>query len=49
MLRWAGRSFAMGGSPPEVCAAADGVLEAPAGRGGGVAEAVARWLEPPSG
>jgi HAD superfamily hydrolase (TIGR01484 family) len=44
MLRWAGRSFAMGGSPAQVCAAAGDVLEAPIGRGGGVAEAVARWL-----
>jgi hypothetical protein len=45
MLAWAGRSFAMGKSPPEVQEAArDEVVKATAGMGGGVAEAVERWL-----
>jgi len=42
MLAWAGRSFAMAHSLPAVRAAAGEVLAASAG--GGVAEAVARWL-----
>ena len=45
MLAWAGRSFAMGGSPPSVQRAAGATLGAPAGCGGGVAEAVERWLD----
>lgn len=44
MLRWAGRSFAMGGAPPAVLHSAGGVLSVRAGQGGGVAEAIARWL-----
>lgn len=42
MLRAAGRSFAMGGADAEVCAAADGVLDARAGAGGAVAEVARR-------
>lgn len=44
MLTWAGTSFAMGHAPPEVCRAATCVLRATAETGGGVAEAVERWL-----
>jgi Cof subfamily protein (haloacid dehalogenase superfamily) len=44
MLRWAGRSFAMGNTLEPVRAAATYVLEAPAHGGGGVAELVAREL-----
>lgn len=44
MLTWAGRSFAMGHAPPGVRAAATDTLEATAQTGGGVAEAVERWL-----
>src|SRR5690606_38875408 len=44
MLAWAGRSFAMGQAPGPVRAAATDVLEA--AWGGGVAEAIARWLAP---
>lgn len=44
MLQWAGHSFAMGGAPESVCAAATEVLDARAGHGGGVAEALSRWL-----
>jgi Cof subfamily protein (haloacid dehalogenase superfamily) len=39
MLRWAGRSFAMPGAPPDVKSAASDPLER-----GGVADALARWL-----
>ena len=45
MLRWAGRSFAMGGTQDVVQAAATEVLAAPAHGGGGVAELVARVLQ----
>ncbi|MFT3772219.1 MAG: HAD hydrolase family protein [Minicystis sp.] len=44
MLSWAGQSFAMGQSPPAVRAAAREVLTATAAKGGGIAEAVNRWL-----
>lgn len=44
MLAWAGRSFAMGHAPPEVKEAARETLDATAETGGGVAEALARWL-----
>jgi hydroxymethylpyrimidine pyrophosphatase-like HAD family hydrolase len=44
MLRWAGRSFAMAGAPLDVLAAASDRLVARAGQGGGVAEAIERWL-----
>jgi hypothetical protein len=44
MLQWAGRSFAMGRCPDAVRACASDALEAPAGEGGGVAEAIGRWL-----
>lgn len=44
MLAWAGRSFAMGHAPPEVKEAARETLDATAETGGGVAEAIARWL-----
>jgi hydroxymethylpyrimidine pyrophosphatase-like HAD family hydrolase len=47
MLRWAGRSFAMNGAPEVVCAAAGEVLDVRAGAGGGVAQAVDRWLGRP--
>ena len=42
MLRAAGRSFVMGGAEPEVRAAADEELDAPAGEGRGVAEVARR-------
>jgi hydroxymethylpyrimidine pyrophosphatase-like HAD family hydrolase len=44
MLAWAGRSFAMGHSPEAVRDAAGAVLDATASTGGGVAEAIERWL-----
>ncbi|MBL8721930.1 MAG: HAD family phosphatase [Myxococcales bacterium] len=44
MFRWVGRSFAMGGAPPEVASVATDQLGAPAGQGGGVAEAIDRLL-----
>jgi Cof subfamily protein (haloacid dehalogenase superfamily) len=44
MFAWAGRSFAMGQAPDVVRAAATDVLSATAATGGGVAEALARWL-----
>ena len=44
MLAWAGRSFAMGQSPASVREAAGCVLEATAYTGGGVQEALARWM-----
>lgn len=44
MLSWAGRSFAMGHSPASVREAAGCVLEATAQTGGGVQEALARWM-----
>jgi hydroxymethylpyrimidine pyrophosphatase-like HAD family hydrolase len=44
MLAWAGRSFAMGGVVEEVRAAATDTLTASSGAGGGVAEAIDRWL-----
>jgi len=44
MLRWAGRSFAMGQAVEEVRRAAGAVLKATAREGGGVAEAVERLL-----
>ncbi|MGZ3423834.1 MAG: HAD hydrolase family protein [Polyangiales bacterium] len=44
MFEWASRSFAMGGAPPDVAKAATDRLENPAGTGGGVAEAIDRWL-----
>ena len=44
MLVWAGRSFAMQGSPAVVCRAATETLAVPTGAGGGVAEAIERWL-----
>ena len=51
MLAWAGRSFAMGQSPEVLRRTAQVVLEATATTGGGVAEAVERWLgeAPPGG
>jgi Cof subfamily protein (haloacid dehalogenase superfamily) len=44
MLAWAGRSFAMGHAPEIVRAAATDTLASTAATGGGVAEAVDRWL-----
>lgn len=44
MFRWAGRSFAMGQSPPEVAKHATDHLRATHRTGGGVAEAVSRIL-----
>ena len=44
MLRWAGRSFAMGQAPDAVRASAKEILAATSSTGGGVAEALARWL-----
>lgn len=44
MFEWASRSFAMGGAPPDVAKAATDRLEHAAGTGGGVAEAIDRWL-----
>ncbi|APR80483.1 Hydrolase (HAD superfamily) [Minicystis rosea] len=44
MLSWAGHSFAMGGAPTSVCAAAGCVLEATADTGGGIEEAISRWI-----
>lgn len=46
MLAWAGRSFAMGHAPPEVRAGATETLVSTEVSGGGVAEALARWLGP---
>jgi hydroxymethylpyrimidine pyrophosphatase-like HAD family hydrolase len=45
MFRWAGRSFAMGQAPAAVQAVASETLVATSTTGGGVAEAVERWLE----
>ena len=44
MFAWAGRSFAMGQSPHGVRSCATDVLEATSATGGGVAEAIDRWL-----
>jgi len=44
MFAWAGRSFAMGQAPEAVRAAATDTLAATAATGGGIAEALARWL-----
>lgn len=44
MFEWAGRSFAMGQSPTAVRAVATDVLEATHVTGGGIAEAIERWL-----
>ncbi|MDP3276050.1 MAG: HAD family hydrolase [Deltaproteobacteria bacterium] len=44
MFKFAGRSFVMGQSLELVRASATDLLEAPAGSGGGVAEAITRWL-----
>lgn len=44
MFAYVGRSFAMGGAPPEVAGAATDRLTSPAGQGGGVAEAIERLL-----
>jgi Cof subfamily protein (haloacid dehalogenase superfamily) len=44
MLSWAGRSFAMGHAPEIVRAAATDTLVSTAATGGGVAEAIDRWL-----
>lgn len=44
MLAWAGRSFAMAWAPEIVRAAATETLVSTNGAGGGVAEAVERWL-----
>jgi Cof subfamily protein (haloacid dehalogenase superfamily) len=44
MLSWAGRSFAMGQAPESVRASAKETLAATSATGGGVAEAIARWL-----
>lgn len=46
MLSWAGRSFAMGHAPDSVRAAATDTLASTAATGGGVAEAIERWLGP---
>ncbi len=46
MLTWAGRSFAMGHAPEIVRAAATDTLVSTATTGGGVAEAIERWLGP---
>ncbi|MEW5854231.1 MAG: HAD family hydrolase [Myxococcota bacterium] len=45
MFEWAGRSFAMGGAPESVRAAATDGLQAMAGTGGGVAEAIHKLLD----
>lgn len=45
MFGWAGRSFAMGQAPEEVRLAASDTLSATARTGGGVAEALARWVD----
>lgn len=42
MFEVAGRSFAMGGVPDEVCAKATDVLDSVSGTGGGIAEAIRR-------
>lgn len=44
MLAWAGRSFAMSHAPDSVRAAATDVLAASCRTGGGIAEALGRWL-----
>jgi HAD superfamily hydrolase (TIGR01484 family) len=46
MFQWAARSFAMGQAPDPVRSAATDVLEATVFTGGGVAEAIARWIGP---
>ena len=43
-LVWSGRSFCMGQSPPDVRRFATDTLRATSATGGGVAEAVERWL-----
>jgi Cof subfamily protein (haloacid dehalogenase superfamily) len=48
MLEWAGRSFAMGQAPRAVQSIASDVLSATSASGGGVAEAITRWLGPES-
>jgi Cof subfamily protein (haloacid dehalogenase superfamily) len=45
MFAWAGRSFAMGQAPEAVRLAATDALASTARTGGGVAEALGRWLE----
>ena len=44
MFAWAGRSFAMAGAPDEIREAATDNLQAVAGNGGGVAEAIDQLL-----
>jgi hydroxymethylpyrimidine pyrophosphatase-like HAD family hydrolase len=44
MLAWAGRAFAMSDAPEEVRLAARETVDARRGKGGGVAEAIGRWL-----
>ena len=44
LLAWAGTSFAMADSPADVRSAARHVVAAGRGQGGGVAEAIGRWL-----
>jgi len=44
MFLWSARSFAMGHAPAPVREAATDILTATAATGGGVAEAIARWL-----
>jgi hydroxymethylpyrimidine pyrophosphatase-like HAD family hydrolase len=44
MFAWAGRSFAMGHAPQMVQRAATDVLQSTAESGGGIAEAVARFV-----
>jgi hydroxymethylpyrimidine pyrophosphatase-like HAD family hydrolase len=44
MLAWAGRAFAMADSPEQVLAAAGQAVRSRRGEGGGVAEALRRWL-----
>lgn len=44
MLSWAGRGFAMADAPDDVRRAAREAVQARRGEGGGVAEAIARWL-----
>jgi hydroxymethylpyrimidine pyrophosphatase-like HAD family hydrolase len=44
MLSWAGRGFAMADAPDSVRRAARDTVQARRGEGGGVAEAIARWL-----
>jgi hydroxymethylpyrimidine pyrophosphatase-like HAD family hydrolase len=44
MFQWAGRSFVMGQSLEDVKRHATDRLEATSDEGGGVAEAIERWL-----